>query len=217
ALGEKCWRGQLARRRGEPRLGRCGVLRDRRGPWLRASPLPNTTPTLHRTSSWRASPTTRSRSQRCTRRRFGTTPTCCSRSAWSCGGSAEPEFYYDHEWPVTNGDLSRHCRDTAEPLPRYCRDTAEPLPRYCRATSKILPRHCPHPTPPRPTPPPLTHAHWALHSECRAGSCRLHVETRGTSLALAPPPRVCGEVYPTFPSLTSAPAPAGEAVRDLAI
>ena len=31
------------------------------------------------------------------------------------------------------------------------------------------------------------------------GSCRLDVESRGASLALAPPPRVCGEVYLTLP------------------
>jgi len=37
----------------------------------------------------------------------------------------------------------------------------------------------------------LTHAHRASHFECRAGSCRRDVESRGTSLALAPPPRVC--------------------------
>ena len=54
-----------------------------------------------------------------------------------------------------------------------------------------------------------THTH-TNHSPTRTGpwtlnavglSCRLVAESRGTSLALAPPPRACGEVYLTLPCL----------------
>ena len=42
----------------------------------------------------------------------------------------------------------------------------------------------------------LTHAHGALHFECRASSCRLDVELRG-SPGPPPPPCVCRDVYLT--------------------
>mmetsp|Transcript_24318 Transcript_24318/g.78050 ORF Transcript_24318/g.78050 Transcript_24318/m.78050 type:complete len:203 (+) Transcript_24318:671-1279(+) len=43
---------------------------------------------------------------------------------------------------------------------------------------------------------PLTHAHRAVHFECRAGSCLLERGVaRAGCLALAPPPHVCGEVH----------------------
>ena len=69
------------------------------------------------------------------------------------------------------------------------------------------------------------HAHTArprapglpLSMPCGAPVC-LDVESRGTSLALAPPPRVCGEVYfpfpyPTLPYLTLPQVPLGDAFQ----
>ena len=51
---------------------------------------------------------------------------------------------------------------------------------------------------------PLTHAHWALHVECRASSCRLDVESRGTSLAPCPATScVCVCVWRHEPDLAS--------------
>jgi len=44
----------------------------------------------------------------------------------------------------------------------------------------------------------LTQPHWALHSECRGAPVVRRGDARA-SLALAPPPRVCGEVYLALP------------------
>jgi len=50
-----------------------------------------------------------------------------------------------------------------------------------------------------PRVPHVRTAHWALcHFECRGALLSLDVETRGLP-PLAPPPRVCGEVYLTLP------------------
>jgi len=46
---------------------------------------------------------------------------------------------------------------------------------------------------------PLTHAHRALHVECRASPCLSRRGVARAALALAPPPRVSGEVYLTLP------------------